>query len=91
MSDEQLIQAIIDFPFIHEVYLYDDIETGVKSLENISDAYKELISRKSGLNSLMNYISINISELTGEITAEQELINDALAAMIVYQEKFQGS
>ena len=91
MSDEQLIQAVIDFPFIHEVFLYDYIETGVKSLENVSDAYKELISRESALNSLMNYVSTNVPRLSDEITAEQELINDALALIIVYQEKFQDS
>lgn len=91
MSDEELIQAIIDFPFIHEVYLYDDIETGIKSLESISDAYKELINRESGLTSLMNYIRLNIPSVSDEITAEEEFINDVLAAIIAFQEKFQDS
>lgn len=46
MTEEQLLQAVWDFPFVYDVFSYSSTEEGVKNLENICDAYEELISRK---------------------------------------------
>lgn len=91
MSDEQLIQAIIDFPFLYDVFLYSNEDDGVKAIEKISDAYAELISRDSAKNSLIGFIDRRYTALSTTTSAEEELKNESLAALIAYQDKFQDN
>ena len=90
MQDAELIQAVLDFPLLIEVFAYDDPVIGVKSLEQISDAYRELISRKSAKASSLEVVRQRSAAQTSTISAEEEIKNDALISMILYQECFRN-
>ena len=89
MSDEQLIQAVVDYPYIIDVYCYTYIKTGVEAVEMGSDAYVELISRETGFDSLMNYFRQEAARMEEEMTTQLYSKVENLAALILFQEKFQ--
>ncbi len=88
MSDEQLIEAVFAFPFA-DIFVYDHWDFGVKVLEDTSDAYAELLSRKTGLESLIKYAEDRANSDQESISAEEEFQDDLLAVIILYQEKYQ--
>ena len=88
MSDEQLIEAVFAFPFA-DIFVYDHWDFGVKVLEDTSDAYAELLSRKKGLESLIKYAEGRANSNRESISAEEEFQDDLLAVIILYQEKYQ--
>ena len=87
MTDEQLVQAVLDFPFLCDVFLYSSTEEGVQNLEEICDAYAELLRRDNAKEILMNSVNNRASLQTINLSAEEEVKNEALAALIVYQEE----
>lgn len=91
MTEEQLIRAVLDYPFIYEVFAYPTIEAGVVSLEKISDAYAELLSRYNAKEELMNAVRVKSNSMlrTASISAEEEIRNEFLAAIILCQNDFQ--
>ena len=89
MSDEQLIEAILDSPFIIDVFVYDTPAYGVKNIENYCDAYAELVSRESAVDTLLILVKNRNEQFKNELSAEEEITNDTLACLIYYQEKFQ--
>lgn len=89
MSDEQLIQATLDFPFIIDVFVYDTPAYGVKNIAGYCDAYAELINRDSSLELLLTLVKQRKEQFKNELSAEEEITNDCLACLIYYQEKFQ--
>ena len=48
MSDQELVSAIADYPYLVDIYAYDSIGEGIDKLAENCDAYAELISRESG-------------------------------------------
>lgn len=90
MSDKQLIEATLDFPFVIDAFVFSTYEQGVKAVEKESDAYAELISRESGLESLLTYVEDRIIEqFPNQMPGEEEFHNEILSILILYQEKFQ--
>lgn len=90
MSDEQLIQAIFKHPFVCEIHLYSTIEYGVEVFRNTCDAYAELVKRDSGFNSLVSYSDEKIRLFTENITAKEEIENEILSALILFQPEFES-
>lgn len=88
MTEEQLLQAVWDFPFVYDVFSYSSTEEGVKNLENICDAYEELISRKNAKEIMLDEV-IKRSNMRKALNTEEEIKNEILAAIILYQEDFQ--
>ncbi len=89
MTDEQLIRAILDYPFIYDIFAYSDYATGVNSLQDICDAYAELLSRSTALESLL--LEVESRPAADEVqSSDEEIENDILAALILFQDEFQG-
>lgn len=53
MTDEQLAQAVADYPLLHNVFAYDSLDEGVRNLVEDCDAYRELLSRKKAKEVLL--------------------------------------
>lgn len=87
MSDEQLVQAVLDFPFLYDIFAAPNFEVGVSSLEEISDAYYELIGRESAKDAL--YAALLQLGEDADLSVEDEIKMDALAVLIIYQDVFQ--
>ncbi|EJP26045.1 hypothetical protein HMPREF1142_0758 [Peptostreptococcaceae bacterium AS15] len=56
MSVEQLVDAVIDFPLLVNVVLYNSPEEGLEALSQQSDAYRELLSREGGKEAFMEKV-----------------------------------
>ncbi len=98
MSDEQLVQAIIDYPLIYDVFFFSDVSMGVDHFSKTCDAYAELLKRQNAKDILLNEITRqNSGEPAGmamenntesvERTAKDEIILDTLVAITIFQEK----
>lgn len=56
MTDEQLIQAIADYPYLVDIYAYgDSVEDGIAVARKYFSALDELLSRDTGVDSLATY------------------------------------
>lgn len=53
LSTEELVEYAMNYPFLTDVYGFDSIEDGLKSFESKSGLFKELFSRKDGLEKLI--------------------------------------
>ena len=85
-----LIEATLDFPFVIDAFVFSTYEQGLKAVEKESDAYAELISRESGLESLLAYVEDRIIEqFPNKMSGAEEYHNEILSILILYQEKFQ--
>ncbi len=91
MTDEQLIQAIFDYPFVYDVFVYSSIEMGVQSLAETCDAYAELITRNSARDALIQVASEQSETMRISLSAEDEIKNEILAALILYQENIKNN
>lgn len=57
MTTEEVVDAIVEFPLLFDVLLHNSDEEGVEALLNISDAFKELTTRKDSKEALQNKLS----------------------------------
>lgn len=56
MTDEQLIRAIADYPYLVDIYAYgDSVEEGIAVTRTYCSALDELLSRDTGTDSLATY------------------------------------
>ncbi len=85
MTEEQLVQAVLDFPFWIELFVYSHVKTGVKSMEKNCDAYAELLRRGTAKEALLTKAAqLQKRPVT---TAEEEIENEMIASLILYQEQ----
>lgn len=89
MTEEQLVQAVLDFPFRVELFVYSYIETGIESMEKNCDAYAELLRRGTAKEALMGRIACQPARSTA--TMEERQDNDVLATLILYQKQIEES
>lgn len=52
MSDEELAQAVVDYPYLVDVFALEGSNTISDYFAGISDAYSELLSRENGMQVL---------------------------------------
>lgn len=83
MTEEQLVQAVYDFPFLVNIFVYSALKDGVRNIERNSDAYAELLKRKGAKDALLQKITEVFSEQQEERNAWKK---DALAVLALYQE-----
>ncbi len=75
MSNEELAQAVVDYPYLVDVFALEGSDTLSDSFADISDAYNELLSRENGLQAL--------SEKADQLYEEgEEAWADALTILI---------
>ena len=88
LSDNALVKAIADFPFLVDLYACDDISYAAEFFSTESDAYKEVLSRQdpghimlNGLNALPVY----------KDEASEHYIHDTIGLLILFDERLDGS
>ncbi len=54
MTTEEIVNAVLDYPLLINIYAYDSYEDGLKSLAKDSDAFKELLRRPDASEKLLN-------------------------------------
>lgn len=89
MTNEQLLDAVLNFPFRCEIFYYSSREEGVENLEKISDAYAELIRREDAKDTLIETINQRRCMRT-TLTTKEELDDEILVTIILYQKSFQN-
>ena len=82
MTEEELAQAILDFPFLLDVFVGATIPPSLDFFEEECDAYKELLTRENGKNALME----KLKSLSQDDSVEIEFKADALRILLLYTE-----
>jgi uncharacterized protein YxeA len=57
MTTEELVDAVLDFPLIINIYAYDSYEDGLKALAKDSDAFNEILKRPDAGEKLLNKLT----------------------------------
>lgn len=63
MSDEELVKAIADYPYLVDIYAYDTMKEGLLQFQETCDAYRELMGRENGKKSFITYSQVLIDEM----------------------------
>lgn len=88
MSDEQLAQAVADFPLLLDVLLSSTIPPDVSFFVEESDAYKELVARENGKEALL----AKVKEIESATDSEEiDIIVEALKILIRYEPSWEES
>lgn len=61
MSTESVIDAVLNYPLIINVHLFNSYEAGLESLAQDSDAYRELLKREDAGDLLLSRLSLSKS------------------------------
>ncbi len=88
MTNEQLYEAVLQFPFLIDLFLAPSIEEGVKSLGRTCDAYKELMGREGAKDFLVEKIKNRSSLDEVKKTYKEVFLNNALVSLVLFQERF---
>ncbi len=85
MSDNELVQAIIDYPFVIDVFLVDDYRDAVDSLIANCDALNELLNRGTAKEAILGVLNqrYQYADANG-CSGLEELQNDALCIIVAY-------
>jgi len=83
MSDNELVQAIIDYPFVIDVFLVDDYRDAVDSLIANCDALNELLNRGTAKEAILGVLNqrYQYADANG-CSGLEELQNDALCIIV---------
>ncbi len=87
MTDEELIQATLDYPFLVDIFIYSDYSIGVQSVCKDCDALKELLSRDTAKASLVIFLKKRAKASLESITADEEFENEAIMAIMAYNDE----
>ncbi len=87
LTDEELIDAIKEYPFLIDLYAFDSITDGIRHVTEECDAYKELLHRKNGARILSQYIKKSIKD-PDKVSADRQIKIESLSALLLYQPKF---
>ncbi|MBR5417312.1 MAG: hypothetical protein IK109_04655 [Clostridiales bacterium] len=74
MTDEELLQSVIDYPYLIDIFLTNHPEDAVASLKENCDELKELIARGTAVETIDSYLAQH-ENIT---TAEEEILRDQL-------------
>lgn len=87
MTDEELIQAILDYPFLVDIFASFDYSKSVKSVSKDCDALKELLARDTVKDSLVFFLEKRADNALKSISGKEEMENEAIMAIMAYNEK----
>ncbi len=87
MTDEELIRATLDYPFLVDVFIYSDFSVGVQSVCNDCDALKELLSRDTAKDSLVHFMEKRAKVSPESLTADEEFENEAIMTIMAYNDE----
>jgi hypothetical protein len=54
-TDEQLVHAIADYPYLVDIYAYESMEEGLQIFSEYCSAYSELLKRDNGYEAFVKY------------------------------------
>lgn len=87
LTDEELVQAVLDYPFLIDLFLADDPEVAVQSLRRNSDALKELLSRENAKDILMSWVNAQKAKGTDAISAKEAIRQDEVTLLLLHTEE----
>lgn len=88
LSDNSLVKAIADFPFLVDLYVLDDISDAVEFFPQECDAYKEVLDRQDPGHIMLNGLN---ALPVNEDEAKDHYLHDTLGMLILFDERLDGS
>ena len=79
MTEEELVQAILDFPFLTDLFVSAVLPPSLDFFGDECDAYKELLERENGKEALME----KLKEFPKDGSVETQYQGDALRVLLL--------
>ena len=86
MTDDELVENVMNHPYLTEVYVVNDPQIVIDKMPEISDAFAELLKRGSATERIMSKVRALYEELyvTKSADAESEINYDKLCLLLYY-------
>ncbi len=86
MTDDELVENVMNHPYLTEVYVVNDPQIVIDKMPEISDAFAELLKRGSATESIMTKVRSLYEEVyvTKSADAESEINYDKLCLLLYY-------
>ena len=88
MNDEELLKAVIDYPFLIDIFLCDDFSIPVHGLLERCDALRELSRRHDASNVLMDFLKENYDKDNRIVSDIEEFKLEAIMIILSYDDNF---
>ena len=88
MNDEELLEAVIDYPFLIDIFLCDDYSVPVHELLESCDALRELSRRQDATNLLMEFLKENYDKDNRIVSNIAEYKLEAIMIILSYNDYF---
>lgn len=82
MTDEALVQAIADYPYLVDIYVYSTTSKGLEEFQNYCSAYKELMSRSSAKQSFLSSGITLMNSYEKKSDERSEFVQEAMNEII---------
>lgn len=86
MTDEELLQAILDFPFLGDLFVSSQYPQEIGFFEEECDAYREILTRENAKTVIFEKIEV----LSNGESVDEEFKYHSLKILLLCSEKFQG-
>ncbi len=88
MTDEELLEAVVDYPFLIDIFLCDDYSIPVRKLFEECDALRELSSRPKATSVLLGFVEINYDNDNRIVSDIEEFKLEAIMIILSYSDVF---
>lgn len=68
MTDEELVESVLNYPYLGDMKFYDDYKVGVQIVRDTFNGLQKLLENENAINLLLNYYETSI--YTNENTSE---------------------
>lgn len=87
MTNEELVYAIVDYPFLIDIFLCDDYSIPVNTLFKECDALVELTNRREAVNQLMSFLRNSYDDNNNIVVDIYEFKLEAIMVLLSYSDK----
>ncbi|MBE9917792.1 hypothetical protein G8C92_27710 [Paenibacillus donghaensis] len=84
MTTEEVVNAVLNYPLVINIYAYDSYEAGLRALAEDSDAFRELLTRPDAGDKLLNKLQVN-KTFHGEQSLEELTLSVLLSDTSIWQ------
>lgn len=89
LSDEELVQAVLDYPFVIDIFATNDHYIAVQSIRRNSDAFQELLSRDNAKNILLDWIGEKRVQDVRTLSSKDEMQRNEIMILLMYTNELQ--
>lgn len=85
MSTDALVEAILEYPFLVDIYAFDDVQTGIDTLYDSFNGYRELCDRSDAAETILKKYELEPVLNEDNFTSDSDILRLTYIEMLASQ------